>query len=79
MIVIVTLFTGTNRFYLVHVVVGQQEGGCDLVTASPDVSLLAQEAEAGHGHEDGLHVDGPEVHEVDDLQLDMSLSTDGYL
>ena len=34
---------------------------------SPDVSLLAEEREAGHRHQHRLHVDGPEIHEVDHL------------
>ena len=63
---------------LVHGVVRQQEGGRHLVTTAPDVSLLTEEREAGHGHQHCLHVNRPEIHEVDHFQLDVSLPARNY-
>ena len=48
-----------------------------LIASPTNVGLLAEQREAGHGHGHGVHVDGPEVHEEDNLQLDVRLPADG--
>lgn len=45
----------------------------------PDVSLFAEEAEAGHGDLHGLWVDAPQVHEENDLEFDVGLLANGYV
>ena len=50
-------------------IVGQKIGaGEDVVRAAPNVGLFAKEGEAGHGDEDGLGVDAPQVHEKHHLK-----------
>ena len=48
-----------------------------IISPIPDIRLLTEEGEAGHGHRHGVHVDGPKVHEEDDLELDVRLPADG--
>ena len=64
---------------LVDNVVGQDEGRLHFIAASPNVGLLTEQGEAGHGHQNRLHVDGPEVHEENYLQFYMCLTAYGNL
>lgn len=54
-------------------VVRQQVGDGDVVAAAADVGLLAEQVEAAHRHQHGVHVDAPQVQEEDHLQLDVRL------
>lgn len=53
---------------LVNVIVWQNEVGRHLVRAAANVGLLAQQREAGHGHEHSLQIDAPQVHEENNLK-----------
>ena len=49
-------------------IIWQNEVSSHLVWAAANVSLLTEQREAGHGHEDSLQVDAPQVHEENDLK-----------
>jgi len=54
-------------------VVGQDLSDGHFVEAEADFGLLTEEAEAGHGGLDGVHVDTPQVDEEDDLELELGV------
>ena len=64
---------------MIDVIIGEEVSDGDVIGSAPDVRLFAEEAEAAHGDEDGVHVDAPEVEEEDHLQFDVRLLGDAHL
>ena len=53
--------------------VGQQLVDGVLVEAKADFGLLAEQAEAGHGRFDCVHIDAPQIDEKDDFELELGV------
>ena len=72
-----TDFCSTRYYYpyLVGMIVGKQiaAGRIVITPAASDVSLLAEKRKAGHGNEDSLGVNAPQVHQKNKLQFYVSL------